>query len=244
MKEVSLFVPCLVDTLFPAIGEAVYALLKRLGLRVTYHEHQTCCGQPAVNAGYWDEARETARRFIRVFGEDECVVSPSGSCVLTVKEHYKMLLADDPEWSARADALSGRVYELSQFLVDVLGVEDVGASFEGKAAYHESCQLLRGLGVSEQPKALIRASSGTELTPLNDAHVCCGFGGEFSVKYPGISEGMVRDKVTNYLNSGADLLIVSEPGCLMNIQGYLKRHHPEKPVTHIANFLAGHGLEG
>jgi L-lactate dehydrogenase complex protein LldE len=242
-KDVSLFIPCTVDLFLPHIGEATVSLLRRGGVNPVYHPEQTCCGQPAINAGYQKEARQAAKHFIEVFGKDETVVSPSGSCVCMVKYHYPELLAEEPEWRRRAEDLAPRVYELSQYLVDVLKVEDLGASFAGKVAYHESCHILLGLGVSEQPKRLIQAVKGTQWVPLNAADSCCGFGGEFANHYPDISEAMVKDKADNYLASGADLLLLCEPGCLLNIGGYLSRNHPGKKVMHLANFLAGNGRE-
>jgi len=241
MKEVSLFIPCLVDLFLPHIGAAAASLLRRAGVNPIHHRGQTCCGQPAVNAGYLREAKKAAKHFIELFGDDEAVVSLSGSCVWTVKHHYPELLGDEPEWFRRAAELAPRVYELSQYLVDVLGVTDTGAAFEGAVAYHESCHVLRGLGVSAQPQKLIAAVKGATLVPLQQADSCCGFGGEFSFRYPDISESMVRDKVQNYLDSGADLLILCEPGCLLNIGGYLSRHHPEKKAMHLATFLVQEG---
>ncbi|MEA3471747.1 MAG: (Fe-S)-binding protein [Thermodesulfobacteriota bacterium] len=238
MKKVSLFIPCTVDILLPEIGEETLYLLERLGVSPIYHKEQTCCGQPALNAGYVDQARRAAKHFIEVFGEDEVVVSPSGSCLHTAKYRYPELLSDEPVWLRRAEDLSSRLFELSQYIVDVLEVEDVGASFDGKVTYHESCQILRGLGVSEQPKKLITAVNGVEFVPLNNADKCCGFGGEFANNYPDISEEMVKDKTENYINSGADVLVLCEPGCLLNINGYLSRNHPEKKALHIATLLA------
>jgi L-lactate dehydrogenase complex protein LldE len=238
MKDVSLFIPCTVDLFLPHIGEATVSLLRRVGANPVYHRGQTCCGQPAMNSGYRKEAKKAAKHFIELFGDDEVIVSPSGSCVCMVKHHYPELLGDEPEWFRRATELAPRVYELSQYLVDVLHVKDVGAAFEGKVAYHESCHVLRGLGVSTQPKALISAVKGTTLVSMNQDDFCCGFGGEFAAHYPDISESMVQDKVQNYLDSGADLLILCEPGCLLNIGGYLSRHHPEKKAMHLASFLA------
>ncbi len=244
MKNVSLFIPCTVDLFLPHIGEATVTLLRRLGINLVYHEEQTCCGQPAINAGYQKEAQKAAKHFIKVFGDDEQVVSPSGSCVCTVKYHYPELFENEPEWRRRAEELAPRMFELSQYLVDVLNVEDVGASFAGKVTYHESCHILRGLGVSEQPKKLIKAVQGTQLVPLNAAESCCGFGGEFANNFPDISESMVKDKVENYLSSGADLLLLCEPGCLLNIGGFLSRNHPGKKAMHLASFLAPNGREG
>jgi len=244
MKNVSLFIPCTVNLFLPHIGEATVTLLRRLGINPVYHEEQTCCGQPAINAGYQKEAQKAAKHFIKVFGDDEQVVSPSGSCICTVKYHYPELFENEPEWRRRAEELAPRMFELSQYLVDVLNVEDVGASFAGKVTYHESCHILRGLGVSEQPKKLIKAVQGTQLVPLNAAESCCGFGGEFANNFPDISESMVKDKVENYLSSGADLLLLCEPGCLLNIGGFLSRNHPGKKAMHLASFLAPNGREG
>lgn len=243
MKDVSLFIPCTVDLFLPHIGEATVSLLRRLGMNPVYHQEQTCCGQPALNAGYRKEAQKAAKHFIKIFGDDEKVVSPSGSCVCTVKYHYPELLENEPEWRSRAEELAPRVFELSQYLVDVLKIEDFGASFDGKIAYHESCHILRGLGVSEQPKKLIKAVKGAQMVPLNAAESCCGFGGEFANDFPEISESIVKGKVENYLASGADLLLLCEPGCLLNIGGYLSRNNPRKKAMHLANFLANNVKE-
>jgi L-lactate dehydrogenase complex protein LldE len=239
MKHVSMFIPCLVDLFVPDIGRATAALLSRLGTDPVYHGEQTCCGQPAINTGHRRQAKKVAKHFLKVFGEDEVVVSPSGSCIHTVKHLYPELFEDEPAWRRRAEELAPRLYELSQFIVDVMGVADVGAAFDGKVAYHESCHLLRGLAVSDQPKKLIQAVKGTALVPLTNADACCGFGGEFALNHPAISEAMVADKVKHFIASDADLLILSEPGCLLNVGGYLSRHHPGKKAVHIANFLTG-----
>ncbi|MBM4330160.1 MAG: (Fe-S)-binding protein [Deltaproteobacteria bacterium] len=243
MKNISLFIPCTVDLFLPHIGEATVSLLRRLGMNPVYHQEQTCCGQPALNAGYRQEAKKVAKHFISVFEKDEVIVSPAGSCACMVKDHYPEILENEPDWLRRAEALAPRVYELSQYLVDVLKVEDVGASFDGKVTYHESCHILRGLGVSEQPKKLIQAVKGAQLVPLNGADSCCGFGGEFAINFPDISESMLEDKLENFLASGADLLLLSEPGCLLNIGGYLNRNHPGKKIMHLASFLSTNGRE-
>lgn len=237
MRNVSLFIPCIVDLLLPEIGEATVRLLSRLGLRPVYHERQTCCGQFSFNAGFRREAARMAVHFLEVFGDDEAVVCPSGSCVHMVRNRYPELLEGEPRWVDRARDVAARVYELTEFLVGVLGVEDVGAAFEGKVAYHESCSLLNGLGVSEQPKKLLRAVRGAEIVPMRDADVCCGFGGEFSSRYPEISEALVAAKTARFLESGADVLVLCEPGCLTNINGYLSRHHPDRKALHMAEFL-------
>jgi L-lactate dehydrogenase complex protein LldE len=236
--KVSLFIPCTVDTMMPEIGVATYRLLSRLGVHPIYHSNQTCCGQPLYNAGYREQAKRAARHFIDVFGEDEFIVSPSGSCVSMVKHHYPGLLAEEPQWCERALKISNRIYELSQFIVDVLGVTDVGASFEGKVTYHESCHISRALGISSQPRKLIASVKGAQIVELGNATACCGFGGEFSNAFPEISEAMVKDKATNFINTGADVLLLNEPGCLLNISGYLHRCHPQKRAMHLATFLA------
>ena len=241
--KVSLFIPCTVDIMLPQIGVATYKLLSRLGEQPIYHPEQTCCGQPLFNAGYHDQAKRVAKHFIEVFGNDECIVSPAGSCVCMVKYHYAELFEDEPSWRDRANSLAGRIYELSQYIVDKLGVTDVGTSFEGKVAYHESCHILRGLGVSDQPKKLIAGVKGAQYADLGNSKTCCGFGGEFAVGYPEISEAMVKEKVDNFISTGAEILLLCEPGCLLNINGYLHRHHPGKRAMHLASFLAGNGKE-
>ncbi|MCJ8499169.1 (Fe-S)-binding protein [Desulfatitalea alkaliphila] len=238
MPTVSLFIPCLVDLVLPRVGECTATLLSHLGCKPIYHSEQTCCGLMAFNGGHRDEARRLARRFIRVFEHDPLIVSPSGSCVHMVKQRYAELFADEPAWRARALALAPRVYELSQFVVDFLGVQDVGAADEVTVAYHESCSTLNALGVSAQPKALIRAVRGATLKEWQGADVCCGFGGTFANSFAPISSALVRQKVAFFLESGADLLVMCDPGCLLNIGGYLHRHHPDKQAMHLAQFLA------
>jgi L-lactate dehydrogenase complex protein LldE len=237
MKPVSLFVPCAVDLFLPDIAESTVTLLRRAGVEPVYHQGQTCCGQPAFNSGYRKEARQAAKHFIEIFGDDEVVVSPSGSCACTVKFHYPELFADEPEWFKRATELASRVFELSQYLVDVLKVDDFGAEYQGKVTFHESCHNLRKLGISAQPRQLIAAVKGAEVVPMNQDDFCCGFGGTFANNYADISESMAQDKVENYLSSGADVLLLSEPGCLLNIGGYLSRMHPHRKAMHLASFL-------
>ena len=239
MTRVSLFIPCLVDMVLPHIGESTVKLLRHLDCESTYHSEQTCCGLMSFNSGFRKEARRLARHFIRVFENDEWIVSPSGSCVNMVKNRYMELFEDDPVWFARAQALSSRVYELSQFIVDHLGVEDLGGTRHAKVAYHESCSTLNALGVSAQPKALIRSVRGTELVELTGADICCGFGGTFANSFADVSTALVRQKAEYFLASGADLLVMCDPGCLLNIQGYLDRHHPGRGAVHLADYLAG-----
>jgi L-lactate dehydrogenase complex protein LldE len=228
----------MVDLVLPHIGESTAAIVRHLGLTPIYHPEQTCCGLMAFNSGFRDEARRLARHFIQIFEKDEVIVSPSGSCVNMVKNRYPALFADDPAWQRRALALAPRVFELSQFLVDRMGVTGLGATRHTAVAYHESCSTLNGLGISAQPKALLRAVTGTTLVELKGADVCCGFGGTFANSFPEISTALVAQKVGYFLESGADLLVMCDPGCLLNIQGYMRRHHPGKRAQHLADFLA------
>lgn len=237
MPKVSLFIPCTVDLLLPQVGEAAMILLTRLGIEPSYHPEQSCCGQPLFNAGHRAQARRAAKHFLTTFKDDDIVVSPSGSCVCMVKQHYPELLKDEPTWHALTLAMAEKTFELSQYLVDVLGASDVGAAYHGTVTYHESCHILRGLGVVAQPERLIQNVRGAQYIPLANADTCCGFGGEFAAAYPDISGALVKDKVQSFLDSPAEILLVSEPGCLLNIGGYLHRHHPDKRVMHLAQFL-------
>ncbi|MDA8137322.1 MAG: (Fe-S)-binding protein [Desulfobacteraceae bacterium] len=237
-KKVSLFIPCTVDLVLPAIGESTAALVRHLGCTPVYHREQTCCGLMAFNSGFRQQARRLARHFIEVFENDEVIVSPSGSCVAMVKQRYPELFEDQPDWQRRALALAPRVFELSQFIVDHLGIRDLGGACNAKVAFHESCSTLNALGIGPQPKALISAVRGASLVYFKGADVCCGFGGTFSNAFPDISTALVTQKVNAYIESQADLLVMCDPGCLLNIQGFLHRRHPERRALHLAEFLA------
>lgn len=237
MQKVSLFIPCAVDFMLVSVGKSLARILARLGFPLIYHENQTCCGQPAIGAGYVEEAKAAAKHFIRVFEKDEVIVGPSGSCIHTIRHEYPGILADEPEWQRRAEELGKRVYEFSQFLVDVAKKEDLEAHYSGKVAYHHSCHVLRGLGVEKQPLALLSKVRDAELLPLKGDKSCCGFGGQFALKYPEISASIVADKAKSFVDSGADTLILSDPGCLLNIRGYMQKHHPEREVLHLVEFL-------
>jgi L-lactate dehydrogenase complex protein LldE len=227
-----------VDLVLPRIGESTVALIEHLGCRPVYHQAQTCCGLMSFNNGFLREARSMAKHFISVFEKDEVIVSPSGSCVNMVKNRYPGLFEDDPDWQARALSLSPRIFELSQFIVDRLGFTDLGATNDTTVAYHASCSTLNALGIADQPKALIQAVRGATWTELKEADVCCGFGGTFANTFPEISTALVAQKARCFLESGADLLVMCDPGCLLNIQGYLNRHHPHRRAAHLADFLA------
>jgi len=237
-KKVTLFIQCLVDTIYPEVGEAMVQIFRKLDVNPSCPTDQTCCGQPAFNSGYRKEARAAARHFIQVFENAEIIVCPSGSCVTMVRHHYPELFATEPRWLQRAKSLAARTYEFTEYLVDILGVEDLGAHFHGKLTYHDSCHLLRGIGVKEQPRTLLRHVEGIEFIEMNNSDQCCGFGGAFSVKYADISTAMVTDKVKNIIESGADTVVGCDMGCLMNIQGMLSRMGSKIKVKHIAQILS------
>lgn len=236
--RVGLFVTCLVDLFRPSIGFAAIKLLEDAGCEVHVPEAQTCCGQPAYNSGDRADTQAIARQVIDSFEGFDYVVAPSGSCAATLKEHYPSLFDDDPTLKSRAEALAARTFELMSFLVDVLGVEKVKATYTGVVTYHDSCSGLRELGIKQQPRKLLAAVKGLELREMTDCEVCCGFGGTFCVKYPEISNRMVFDKFVNIRSSGADTLLAGDLGCLLNMAGKLKREDSPIRVRHTAEILA------
>ena len=248
--EASLFVTCIVDQFYPEVGESTVRVLERLGVDVDFPRDQTCCGQPAFNAGYWSDARPLARRFLDLFRGDRYVVAPSGSCATMVRVFYDELLHNEPEARAQAREMAARVFELSEFITDVLGVSDLGSlgGPEGDrrltATYHEACHLRRELGVIEQPRALIRSLPGVDLVEMEQAEVCCGFGGTFSVKYPDISAAMLQDKVDNIQASGADAVVSCDSSCLMQIGGGIEKQRVDVRPVHLAQLLDEHLSRG
>ncbi|NMO97814.1 (Fe-S)-binding protein [Paenibacillus lemnae] len=239
--KISLFVTCLSDTLFPRVTESMVRLLARYGLQLEFPELQTCCGQPAYNSGYWDEARASAKTILDAFDDSDFVVSPSGSCTYMV-HHYSSLFKDDPVYLQKAELLQKKTYEFSQFLVQVLGVTDVGATFKHKVTYHPSCHGSRLLGVKEEPMELLRSVKGLELVPLPFADDCCGFGGTFAVKMADISGAMVTEKVDHIVETEASVLAGLDMACLMNIAGNLRYRGEKVRVMHLAELLY-EGLE-
>ena len=237
--KVGLFVTCLVDLFRPSVGFAAVSLLESAGCRVEVPRAQTCCGQPAYNSGDRKDTRAIARSVIEAFAGYDYVVAPSGSCAAMIREHYPALFADDGQLEPRARDLADRTHELVSFLTDIMGLDAVSASFDGTVTYHDSCSGLRELKVKDQPRRLLATVQGLQLTELEDAEVCCGFGGTFCVKYPDISNAMVTAKSKAIEASGADLLLAGDLGCLMNMAGKLKRHGAPTAVRHIAEVLAG-----
>ena len=239
--KVTLFIPCLIDQFHPQVGKNVVRILKKIGLDVDFADEQTCCGQPFFNAGYWKKAIPLAKRTIKAFKDAKVVVAPSGSCVTMIRTHYKELFSDNPEWLNQALELSEKTYELSEFLTHVIQVDDLGASYKGKVTYHDSCQVLRGLGISSEPRQLIKKVKNLELIEMDKPDLCCGFGGLFSFKFPHIAEAMVEEKVKNILASGAEAVVGCEISCLMNIGGYLGYRGINVKTLHLADLLA-HGI--
>jgi L-lactate dehydrogenase complex protein LldE len=236
--RVALFVTCLVDLMRPSVGFAAVKLLEDAGCRVEVPV-QTCCGQPAYNSGDRGTTRDLAERMIEAFRGYDYVVAPSGSCAGMIRAHYPELFADDPNWLPKANALGARTYELTSFLVDVLGVAEVDAAFDGVVTYHDACSGLRELGVKAQPRKLLRSVAGLELVELEDADVCCGFGGTFAVKYADISTAIVSEKTSKIAASGAGTVLAGDLGCLMNMAGRLSREGRALAVRHVAEVLAG-----
>ena len=233
----SLFATCIVDQLYPQVGVSVVRVLRHLGVEVDFPPDQTCCGQPLYNSGFNQQAKKLAARVLDSFQESPYVVVPSGSCAAMMRVFYLDLFQDQPDQLRRAEEMSPRVYEFSQFLVQVLGVSDIGASFPGPAAYHPSCHLMREMNVREEPRQLLSHVSGLQLNDLPQAETCCGFGGAFSIKYPHISEGMLADKVASVSASGAETLVSCDMGCLMHIDGALSRQGIAVQTRHLAQIL-------
>lgn len=240
--KVSLFVTCLVDQLCPEVGVATVKVLRKAGCEVEFDERQTCCGQPAFNSGYREEARKFAERFIEIFenSESDAIVSPSGSCTAMVK-HFHELFPDDGDWRERSEKLAARTHEFGSFLVNVLGVEDVGATSGERLTWHDACHALRDLGIRDEPRKLLANVKGAEFVEMENADVCCGFGGTFSVKYPEISTGIADNKVEMIEKSGADTVVACDSSCLMQIGGRLSRVGSKVKTRHLAEVLASSG---
>lgn len=235
--KVSLFIPCYVDQLSPQIGMAMVDVLERLGHDVDYPEAQTCCGQPAFNCGYQQEARGVAEHFLTTFAPAEVIAVPSGSCATMVRVFYPELF-EGSRLSDEAVAVGERTFEFSELLVDKLGVNDVGAALNGRATFHDGCHGLRELGIKAAPRTLLSHVAGLELVEMTEAETCCGFGGTFSVKFPQISTAMAEVKAVSIDDVNADFVISNDPSCLMQIAGYLSRQGQRARCLHLAEVLA------
>ncbi|WP_438351703.1 (Fe-S)-binding protein [Paenibacillus sp. FA6] len=234
--KVSMFITCISDAVYPRIGEAMARLLAKYGVALHFPSIQTCCGQPAFNSGYWEEARASAKTILEAFEDSDFVIAPSGSCIGMI-HHYPKLFEDDPILFATAVGLQKKSYEFTQFLVQVLGVTDVGATFPHKVTYHPSCHGSRILGIKEEPMMLMSNVKGMELIPLPFAEDCCGFGGTFAVKMSDISGAMVVEKADHVLESEAEVLVGLDMACLMNIAGNLRYRNKPIRVMHLAELL-------
>jgi len=234
---VQLFVPCFVDQLFPDTAFNMVKVLEKAGCTVTYNPKQTCCGQPAFNAGFLDDARAVCSKFLSDFDPETPIVAPSASCVGFVRNYYGKLFENSAQHH-RIQAISRNIFEFSEFLVTVLGKTDFGAKLAGKATYHDSCAGLRECRIKEEPRQLLLNVEGLELTELQDVETCCGFGGTFAVKFESISVGMGEQKVENALATGADYLVSTDLSCLMHLQGYISNRHSPIKTMHLADVLA------
>jgi len=234
--KVQIFVPCFVDQLYPQTAMNMVRVLEKAGCEVSYNSNQTCCGQPAFNAGFWDDARAVCNKFLKDFNSDEIIVSPSASCVGFVRNYYSRLF-DNSSVHNDVKTIGQNIYELSDFLVNKLGITNFGAKLQGKATYHDSCAGLRECKIKNEPRKLLANVQGLELTELNDVETCCGFGGTFAVKFGAISQAMGEQKVENALATGAEYLISTDASCLMHLQGYIDGKKYNLKTMHLADVL-------
>jgi L-lactate dehydrogenase complex protein LldE len=235
--RVQLFVPCFVDQLFPDTAFNLIKVLEKAGCTVSYNANQTCCGQPAFNAGFWEEAKTVCSKFLKDFRGDEPIVAPSASCVGFVRNYYAKLFDNSSLHHDVAD-VSGRMFELSEFLVNELKIDDFGATLPGKATYHDSCAGLRECRIKQEPRRLLANVAELELTEMNDVETCCGFGGTFAVKFDSISIGMGEQKVENAMATGAQYLISTDLSCLLHLKGYIDKKGYDLQTLHLADVLA------
>lgn len=239
-RRVSLFITCVVDQFYPAVGMSVVEVLERLGLEVDFPDAQTCCGQPAFNSGFHEPAREVARTWLRAFKDSEAVVAPSGSCTAMVRHAYEEIFHGYPSELADARLLAARTYEFSEFLYTVMGLEDVGApAWKGPITLHQTCHLSRELGIREPVKKLLAAVPGIDFKEMALSDDCCGFGGTFAVKFDSISAAMADDKLNRAQESGASTIVACDMSCLMHIDGRARRRGMDMKCVHLAQVLAG-----
>ena len=235
--KVQLFIPCFVDQLYPQTAFNMMKVLEKAGCEVDYNANQTCCGQPAFNAGFWDEARTVCSKFLKDFDNADYIVAPSASCVGFIRNYYEKIFENSAQYNQVKD-IRKRIYEFSEFLTDVLKVENVGAVLNAKATYHDSCAALRECKIKEGPRKLLSNVAGLELVEMNDVETCCGFGGTFAVKFDGISIGMADQKVTHALATKAEYIISTDLSCLMHLDGYIKGKNFPLKTMHLADVLA------
>jgi len=234
---VDLFIPCFIDQVYPQVGMNMVKIFEKLGVGVDYNTEQTCCGQMAFNSGFWEDARKMGEKFIHDYANNRYIVAPSASCVGMVRNYYSELF-NNTSLHNQCKQIQKNIYEFTDFLVNVLNVEDLGAEFNEVITYHDACAALREYGLKKQPRQLLSHVKGLELIEMKDNEVCCGFGGTFSVKFEPISTAMGEQKVQNAIDSGAAYIVSTEASCLMHLQGYISKHKLPIKTIHIADVLA------
>jgi len=236
--DIQLFIPCFIDQLYPQTAFNTVKILEKAGCKVHYNPNQTCCGQPAFNSGYWKEASSMAKKFLIDFNAEMPVVSPSGSCTGYIKRHFHQILNEWPELLSKFEMMKNSIYELSDFLVNILHVENLGATFPHRVTFHDSCAALREYGIKDEPRRLLTQVKGLELVEMPESETCCGFGGTFAVKNNAISTAMADKKVQNALATDAEFIVSTEASCLMNINGYCSKQKIPVRGIHLADVLA------
>ena len=235
--NVEIFIPCFIDQLYPETAFNMVKVLEKAGCTVSYNKNQTCCGQPAFNAGFWDESKSVCNKFLKDFKDAEYIVSPSASCVGFIRNYYSKLFDNSSDHNT-VIKIAERTFEFSEFMINKLGIDNVGAKLNGKATYHDSCAGLRECKIKQEPRRLLNNVQGLEIVEMNDVETCCGFGGSFAVKFEPISIAMADQKVTNALATGAKYIISTDISCLMHIDGYIKNKGYDLETLHIADVLA------
>lgn len=238
LQKVQLFIPCFIDQLYPDTAFNTIKILEKVGCEVQYNPEQTCCGQPMFNAGHWDDAKTLAVKFLNDFEPNQIIVSPSASCTAYVKNHYHKLLENETEQLQRLDTMRPMIFELSDFLVNVLKVTDLHAVFPHKVTFHDACHALREYKLTNESRILLQNVKGLELIEMENTDTCCGFGGTFSMKFPSISSAMAEQKVEWALQTGAEYIVSTEASCLMNVQGYISKQNKPIKTIHLADVLA------
>ena len=235
--KVQLFIPCFIDQLYPQVAFNTVKILEKAGCTVVYNTQQTCCGQPAFNAGFWGESKDVCTKFVQDFDGADYIVSPSASCAGFIRNNYGKLFENNA-FQSPAKKVSSQIFELSEFLVKILGITELGASFNGKATFHDSCAGLRECNIKTEPRALLSQVEGLELVEMNDTETCCGFGGSFAVKYDTISVAMADQKIDNAIATEAEFIISTDMSCLMHIDGRINHNGQQIKVIHLADILA------
>jgi L-lactate dehydrogenase complex protein LldE len=235
--KVQLFIPCFIDQLYPQVAFNTVKVLEKAGCTVAYNTQQTCCGQPAFNAGFWGESKDVCTKFVQDFDGADYIVSPSASCAGFIRNNYGKLFENNA-FQSPAKKVSSQIFELSEFLVKILGITELGASFNGKATFHDSCAGLRECNIKAEPRVLLSQVEGLELVEMNDTETCCGFGGSFAVKYDTISVAMADQKIDNAIATEAEFIISTDMSCLMHLDGRINHHGQQIKVIHLADILA------